>query len=384
MKNSDNTFLFLPDISGFSAFVNQTEINHSKHIIAELMDLLLKANKLRMDVVEIEGDAIFFFSQNQIPTLEELFTQTESMFLVFHNHLEEYEAHRICKCGACSTAHQLTLKFIAHSGPVELIKIGKFKKLHGNDVIVSHRLMKNEIASDEYLLVTKNLLDEMDSDGFSPAEQFNAKEAVSDYENTGQVKYTYFDFRFLHHKVETYKAEYREYVKSNTLSFSEEIFCEPHTLFDIISNLKYRKNWNRSIKNLYHNNGEINKAGDMHTCVINNMKLQIETIPVNTEGAEVVYGERVGKQFVLKNIQFFYTIIPEGDKSKLKFEISYQFRNSLLVFMKPLVRRMMSGMGKELVKELKHYAENEHKALPVKVDINKMINNLETSVKSHE
>lgn len=55
---------FIPDISGFSQFVENTAIEHSIHIIAELQEILLDNNILNLDLAEIEGDALFMFSQN--------------------------------------------------------------------------------------------------------------------------------------------------------------------------------------------------------------------------------------------------------------------------------------------------------------------------------
>jgi hypothetical protein len=69
---------FMPDISGFSQFVNDTEIEHSVHIIAELLELLLDNNTLNLQLIEIEGDALFMFS-TKIPSYEELLQQTKTM-----------------------------------------------------------------------------------------------------------------------------------------------------------------------------------------------------------------------------------------------------------------------------------------------------------------
>ena len=38
--------LFIPDISGFTRFVNETEIEHSRLIIQELLELLINANQI--------------------------------------------------------------------------------------------------------------------------------------------------------------------------------------------------------------------------------------------------------------------------------------------------------------------------------------------------
>ena len=46
MSQADyNTLFFLPDISGFTQFINTTEVTHAKHIISELLELLINENK---------------------------------------------------------------------------------------------------------------------------------------------------------------------------------------------------------------------------------------------------------------------------------------------------------------------------------------------------
>ena len=43
VTNQQQAFLFMPDISGFSKFVNETEIEHSTHIIRELLEIIINA-----------------------------------------------------------------------------------------------------------------------------------------------------------------------------------------------------------------------------------------------------------------------------------------------------------------------------------------------------
>ena len=50
--------LFIPDISGFTRFVNETDIDHSRLIIQELLELIINANQIKLEISEIEGDAI--------------------------------------------------------------------------------------------------------------------------------------------------------------------------------------------------------------------------------------------------------------------------------------------------------------------------------------
>ena len=50
--------LVLADISGYSKFVAQTEVDHSWSILHELLDTMVRSVQGRMDVSQVEGDAI--------------------------------------------------------------------------------------------------------------------------------------------------------------------------------------------------------------------------------------------------------------------------------------------------------------------------------------
>ena len=73
------TLLFIPDISGFTQFVSETEISHSQHIIEEVLEAIIDANEIDLEISEIEGDAILFFRANQAPVGAELLAQVQLM-----------------------------------------------------------------------------------------------------------------------------------------------------------------------------------------------------------------------------------------------------------------------------------------------------------------
>lgn len=77
----NSSLLFLPDISGFTEFVQTTEVEHSQHVISELLEILIDANTENLQLVEIEGDALFFYKEKEIPSLEKLLVQVEHMFV---------------------------------------------------------------------------------------------------------------------------------------------------------------------------------------------------------------------------------------------------------------------------------------------------------------
>ncbi|HEY7496688.1 MAG TPA: DUF2652 domain-containing protein [Candidatus Tectomicrobia bacterium] len=149
--------LFIPDISGFSRFVNAVELEHSRAIIQQLLEVLLRANDSGLQISEIEGDAILFYHFGEPVALRALYTQVEKMFRAFHQYLVAYDHLKICQCKACISAVDLTLKVITHYGEFTPLKVQQFEKLIGKDVIVAHQLLKNEIPHHEYWLVTHDL-----------------------------------------------------------------------------------------------------------------------------------------------------------------------------------------------------------------------------------
>jgi hypothetical protein len=45
-------FYFLPDISGFTQFVDENELIHNVHIISELLEILLDSNTLGLKLAK--------------------------------------------------------------------------------------------------------------------------------------------------------------------------------------------------------------------------------------------------------------------------------------------------------------------------------------------
>ncbi len=149
----EKALYFMPDISGFTKFVNNTEIEHGIHIIAELLELLIDSSIINLELVEIEGDALFMFT-SKIPNYEQVLEQTTVMLKNFHKQTKSYETKRICNCGSCRTTTNLELKFLVHYGNLAFIKVKHFVKPYGREVIKIHRLLKNEIPINEYILFT--------------------------------------------------------------------------------------------------------------------------------------------------------------------------------------------------------------------------------------
>lgn len=155
---SSMALIYFPDISGFTDFVNQTEINHSQLIIVDLLETIIEQQTLPFLISEIEGDAILYYKFGVPPSVEELVKVSKDIFAGFHKKLHEIIKYNHCSCNACRGAHKLSLKFIAHYGHINKINIGSFQKLFGRDLIIAHRLLKNSLRHTEYILLSENYL----------------------------------------------------------------------------------------------------------------------------------------------------------------------------------------------------------------------------------
>lgn len=145
----------LADISGYTAFVTQTEMDHSWEILHELLEVMVRSSQGKLDVSQVEGDAILFISGLDD---EEVVKAVESTFIGFHRRRRDMVAVTTCPCNACQNVGILKLKFVVHRGQFSRQRLGGVEQLHGTDVIVPHRLVKNRIPIKEYLLATEAVL----------------------------------------------------------------------------------------------------------------------------------------------------------------------------------------------------------------------------------
>ncbi len=155
--------LVIADISGYTRFMTKTKMSlaHAQVIITELMKALIDEIDLPLRVAEVEGDAVFVFGSEE--TGEHSWEDVSSVasqkifqfFEVFRRRLDEIVNSNMCRCSACDGAQRLRLKIVFHIGNVVFFSIAGFHKPSGPDVILAHKLLKNSIGLDEYLLMTE-------------------------------------------------------------------------------------------------------------------------------------------------------------------------------------------------------------------------------------
>ena len=347
------SLLFLPDISGFTNFVNHTELEHSQHIISELLEILINANKLEMTLAEIEGDALFFYKENSIPPIAKIIDQAKVMYQQFHQHLRQYEYQRICQCGACQTAQELELKFVVHAGEINFIQLQGFKKPHGKEVILVHRLMKNKVPINEYLLLTNSV--KQDKYTTEPP-QVSFRELQDSYD-AGTIAYQYAD-------ILVFQEDLSELLPLNTgIETKDPIVAKiridrpAKELFELISNFRFRALWNTSAKFLYQED-KVNRLGSTHVCIIEDRQIHFETITKLNQKDQMIYGEKTTDIPLLKQASSYFTVTEDNPGSWLTVELHMVPKNFFGWLAKPFMKRQFKKNGVNLINTLKEVAES--------------------------
>ncbi|WP_422360716.1 DUF2652 domain-containing protein [Reichenbachiella sp.] len=352
---SNHSFFFIPDISGFTSFVKKVEVEHSQHIIAELLELIIDSNQIGLSLAEVEGDAVFFYQNKEIPTLDQILKQVETTYLAFHNHLKRYETQRICPCGACSAAVDLQLKFIADTGASQMIEVKGNEKPFGESVIRVHRLLKNSVLSNEYLLLTEHLLKE------SPPTS-NATEMIQgedSYEELGDIQYRSLNLDYLQKSVSAPPQKTTEKLIAKPVTYTIDIRADKFLVFEWLTNMDRRALWNKDVNEFKYKKGIVNQKGYQHVCVIGNQTIGFETVTHDFGEGKLVYGEKTQEIPIFREATSYLILEESEGVTTIQVEFHYQEKPILgFLFKRFLIQKLLSNFEKNLTL-LKELIESE-------------------------
>jgi len=339
------SLLFIPDISGFTHFVQTTEVEHSQHVISELLEVLIDANSEDLELAEIEGDALFFFKENDLLSADKLFSLVENMYVAFYSHLKMLETNRICPCSACETAINLRLKIIAHAGDLQFINVKNKRKPFGNPVIQTHRLLKNSIDSDNYFLLSQTYANELgiNKSTKKPLLNFNVGSNIYDEVN---IDYLFSDIDVEKLSLRPYKNPQKvEFSSKPNMVFNKEFNVAANVLLENITNYRFRHMWTEGLDRIEFSPNEVTRVGTEHLCVVGGQHLEFITVTKDGEDDEIVYGELTTSPPPIDELYQFYIIKKSGEnKSHLKLELFWFTKN-------PIKKVLISIFGKREFKK---------------------------------
>lgn len=181
-------FLYIPDISGFTKFINNTNLHESKKFVHSLLETIIDSNILNLKVAEILGDAIVFYSVGTPPNITKLESQVKKTFLDFQRTIKKLEKEN----DVPKQLPNLTLKIVVHYGKIATTEIKGINKLIGSDLILAYRVLKNNIQDHEYLLMTEQYINTQKKNHLEKSFQWSElKDGFDEYDSFGIINYKY-------------------------------------------------------------------------------------------------------------------------------------------------------------------------------------------------
>jgi len=308
-----------------------------------------------LELSEIEGDAILFYKFGEPPNLEEIYKQVEKMFCDFHRNIIAYDNRRFCQCKACVSAINLTLKVITHYGEFTSFNVKNFDKLIGKDVIVAHRLLKNDIEQHEYWLVTNNLLQNNEPDDLT---QWMKWDSSAKQTESGEISFHYTQLGHLKDQITMDPPPQLDLSeKTKMISVSREYETDIITLFHATGDFNYRSRWQEGVKEVEEVNHFLPRVG---------MKCRF----VLDDGQDIVYitnysyhPERIEfSEINEKKETWSHFILEKTGDNKTKLTIDFYLKKNIttqIIFKLMWKKKTMDNFYKsllnleELLKEIK-------------------------------
>jgi hypothetical protein len=285
--DTTNATILIPDISGFTKFMTTTELSHGSQAINMLIDAIIAPIGNEYEIAEIEGDAVLMIRKGPAPLKKEILDTCVKILNSFHAQREWIQKHSVCPCGACLCIGQLNVKFIVHHGPVAEIKVGRFVKHSGTDVIVAHRLLKNGIDNHEYLLITEKLLQQVPD----AAEEHGMEWVRSSehYSSLGEVGFHFTELNAIRQNNPGMSSP-NSYRKDNTAYTQSRIGANFRDVYMVMMNIPGRSEWLPGLKKVEQAAPGV-YVGSIHQCSFDNHESVISPLNMTLTEEGILYAE---------------------------------------------------------------------------------------------
>lgn len=163
-------FILLADITGYTGYLNASELDHARGTLTTLLELLVDHTRPPLVVSQLEGDAVFSYAVDDRAVSSQTFLEgIEQTYVAFRRAIDLMTLNNTCRCNACANVAGLDLKFFLHHGRFLPQPVGERVQLLGGDVNLLHRLTKNTVRErtgiGAYLLCTESAMERLGLDG---------------------------------------------------------------------------------------------------------------------------------------------------------------------------------------------------------------------------
>lgn len=147
MENTQQGTMLIADITGYTQYLSESELNHAREVLKTLLELLISHTKPPLIISRLAGDAVISYGlQGRMLSGQSFVEMIENTYLAFRRAIDLMVLNTTCACNACKNINNLDLKFFVHYGTFGIDRLGGHDEMVGADVIVLHRLLKNHVT----------------------------------------------------------------------------------------------------------------------------------------------------------------------------------------------------------------------------------------------
>lgn len=182
-------YFVIADITGYTAFLVGSELEHAQDILKGLFNALLDNIKAPLQISNYQGDAILTYApEGSFVQGQTLLEAVENLYCAFAQTKEFMRRNTTCTCQACTNIPKLDLKMFVHHGEYVTQDMRGKEELSGPDVILVHRMMKNRVREETglvaYTLFSEAAIQKLELQEFT----CEMKAHAETYEHIGEVK----------------------------------------------------------------------------------------------------------------------------------------------------------------------------------------------------
>ena len=323
MAKTENGYFLIADITGYTQYLSESELEHAHEVLQTLMELLIQHTRPPLVISRLAGDAVISYGlRDQFLQPQTFFEMIEDTYVAFRHAIDLMVLNNTCQCNACANIGNLDLKFFVHYGAFTRQRLDQHDELLGADVIVIHRLLKNHVTEKTgcraYALYTHAAIRQL---GVENPDQF-LKTHYEEYEHLGEVKTWVQNMHPVWAKREAMKIEIPP--EQTVVQESAEFPVPVEVVWDMLSDPKYRSPFMDAVKQnvLHRQHGRI-VPGSAFQCFHGDGRITTQTVlewrpfeQMTTEDTTPVPKTTVLIQFRLKPTENGTTITATCGKAR--------------------------------------------------------------------
>ena len=279
MAETHSGFIVIADITGYTSYLSQSELEHAQEILQSLLELLIGHTKPPMVISRLAGDAVISYAIESRPVQGQAFVEMiEDTYVSFREAINQMVLNTTCDCDACANINGLDLKFFVHHGIFSIQKLDAHEELVGHEVNTIFRMTKNDVSArtgmKAYTLFSDAAIQELKLPGFSDGLVAHNGE----YDDIGHLEGWVLD---MHPVWESKRDSMRVRIAADDVLYRHEMEfpVPPEIMWDYLSRPEFRAVLTQANSQVVHNrqDGRVG-SGTVFECFHGNGKPTTQTV----------------------------------------------------------------------------------------------------------